>query len=274
MNKTMMMLAGACLTVSASAAILFEDGFDYSVGNLPGGSGGTGFSNNWTGANNVQVVAHNWGAWTGYAPLSTNRAYQAGGAGQIDSAFRNLSSPINADSDQTLYISFTINGGDDSANNFSNFSIRNSSTGSLTAQDANTALFSYRANAVQRVAGWSISNTNTTASPSGAAGMTAGNDYLFIGMMDFNSGSDDSISFTVVPTGTDVSSVPTWDITNTFDITSTSLNQLAIRTNGDVTLVGNIRVGTTYASVIPEPGTFALLGLAGAALLLGLRKRR
>tara|TARA_B110000003_G_C16611826_1_gene519769 strand:- start:891 stop:1724 length:834 start_codon:yes stop_codon:yes gene_type:complete len=75
-----------------------------------------------------------------------------------------------------------------------------------------------------------------------------------------------------------------WDVTATKDIGISEVDTFGLRTfgtgsnggpaEGDISYIDEIRIGTTFEHVIPEPDTYALLvGLAGLTFVM-LRRRR
>lgn len=280
----------AAFTASAHAASYIGatyEGFDYPVGTVSGDNGGTGWNAtgddslaNTTSWTNIQASAAvtagglSYSA-TGYASSSGNKLTMTPNAGTttLDSAraFRNLGQTVATDSVGSLYFSFLMQ-----KTNVTNRALN------LAFFNDTTELFNIGQNNTAPSGNLGTLGVNFGGLNYPTSSLTLGNGvHLIIGKLDFNvSGSNDSITLWVNPT--DVSggegSLTPYLTVGGVNLTSTGLNTIrpfAGQTSDTFNAVnGNfdeIRVGSSFASVIPEPST-ALLG--GLGLLALLRRRR
>lgn len=103
---------------------------------------------------------------------------------------------------------------------------------------------------------------------------TPGQTYQLVGRLDFNAAGADE-QWTVWLDPTDESDTP--DIQTTKDLGYTELAAVQMWyanynfANTDDTYIDDLRIGSSFQSVIPEPSSLALLGLGG---LLIIRRRR
>lgn len=228
----------------AHGALIASEGFDYPDGTLAGNNGGTG----------------DWGgAWAGGSTVSDGRNLSGTAANRpIDTTF--VGSPT-----VPLYFSalFTKTGTDTTWATW--LQLSNNST----ARDNDVRIGIADGGFSARIED-AASNTETNGD---FGTYTNGTTVMVVGKVDFNvSGNNDQLTVWVDPTGFETSSNTNtiggqdigW-VTPTFALTET----LAL--SGGDGFIDDIRIGSTWASVIPEPST-ALLG--GLGMLCLLRRRR
>ncbi|GEM_PF-4771648 len=120
-----------------------------------------------------------------------------------------------------------------------------------------------------------VGSNNTTGSTTQTA-VTHDTEYFVYGRFLVDT---DNAWYVDANITTDVSGLPssapgTW--THSYDQNFGEkgvIDQFTFQSQGGNSYYENLRVDTSFSAVIPEPGTFALLGLAGVALLAGTRKR-
>ena len=243
-TKTLLTALTASIAVgSANAALLAEDTFSYDDGPLTGENGGTG----WAGA------------------YSTGGSVTGGVASFVEGQYRELS-PIANESGDPLYFSAEMTKfGTDAS-----YAVWLELSGNTAVNDDDVRigfdndLFS---TAIEGDAG----NSNIINS-SGA--ITVETTYLLVAKIEFNVlGDDDQITMWIDPTGVETGTSLT--ATDTDTLSWTAPTYFVVYSNGiaaDNVKVDNVRIGTTWASVVPEPGSLALLGLGGLCMLK--RRRR
>jgi hypothetical protein len=262
--------------VPARASLVASDDFEgAAIGNLDGVSTGTGWTTDWASQSFMSVVEVNT---AGTPTLSySNGAIQMngglraaqvgnGGAGPIDNAFNRA---FTAQSD-TVYFSLLARqvAGQDSSTDFVQWGltedtdINNSgSFGTAVAADSYT-IFARRRNTSSDVNG-----ASTTT-------FTQGTTYLLVGKLSKVSGST---SFNRIRLFINPDSLSEADnaVTSVSDgsigiesVTSL-IGRIARLDANDRILFDNVRVGTSFADVVPEPASVSLLVLAG-----GLMRRR
>lgn len=116
-----------------------------------------------------------------------------------------------------------------------------------------------------------IATTSITAEAVWGVDLAYGSDYRMVVGYDFTTG--------LATMWIDPTAVTDPSISSTTSVTGGSLDSFNFRQSGatpDQNLsIGGLRVATTFdeAAVVPEPGTFALLGLAGVAMaVVGWRR--
>ena len=110
--------------------------------------------------------------------------------------------------------------------------------------------------------------------------VTAGTDYLLIAKFtDNESGYDDRIQLWIDPSSESdtpvMDEMVTSEITNWqgAKITSIGIGDLDDLVNSEPTVyVDNVRVGSSFADVVPEPATMSLLAIGGLGVLIRRRK--
>jgi hypothetical protein len=254
-------LAAASIAGGAHAAVIASDNLEsYTLnGALNGGSGGTG----WTG---------NWAAVPGI--LVETAALSGGGtkAAESNDVTDSITAATRAFAPQTGTVYF---------------SLLFDAVAGLTTDDF---IHVYLANAASNVKSGGIGLLSTTTDFLGArvgdvnggdttSSTTAavqGTTYLLVGKVSKTTGGNyNRVDLFINPATTTEPVTP--DATDAADSTVSTLSVFGIRTFntdvGDRYQFDEIKVGTTFADVVPEPATAGLLTLAGATLL-GRRRRR
>jgi hypothetical protein len=256
-------LGVSCLLVqSASATLFFSEAFNYTAGtslsaNSPWSGGSAPYltigSGNLTytglqdqGGNELSIV--NGSATSGFATFASQTS------GQIYYSF--------------LFDPLVVNGG----NNYV-IALNNPSTGSSGAPGGGTDAidFYYYANGKPELRANAQSATAGTATA-----LTIGQTYLVVEMIDLDA---KTASMWINPSSlTFGGSAPT-PIATLSGLTATSVNDVGVKaqTSTGQYLVDNILVASTWAEVtptIPEPSTFALMGLGLGLMAAVIRRRR
>jgi hypothetical protein len=256
------------LTAPAAAGIIAYDGFDYAIGDLNGNNGGTGnWQTAWTANTAIDVVS---------ASLSySGTGFTVGGgtkSGQItsltgtavddvfDRQFTAQTGPVYfsllfqaaAGLDSSDFVTFMLNN-DTNYNNTGALGLRNDS-GSENGFFARLR---------------TTSDSNYKTNTQGVGGTT----YFLVGKLyKSGAGNYDRIDFWLNPTSL---TEPAATVTGSKDIGTSSVSYLTCRVSGmevgDQFQFDELRIGTTWGDVLPEPATLALVGLG---MLLAFRRRR
>jgi hypothetical protein len=272
-------MLGSLLVVpqAAESAVIARDNFSYSVGELNGQNGGTGWSGAWAGVATVTEVVDP-GVPLSYSSPGLgvnggNRALEvdANAGNNNNAASRTLASAQSAD---TIYVSFLVRtSGVFSGNDFGVFWFDNVATGSHTGAP-NIGIKSDGSGTLDfmsRLAlGQEVYSTASVAETS----------YLVVGRLTKSiagpGNNYDRFSLWVNPTAGDMN---TPDATAVLGASVSSFSTVGIRTAnldpGDRILFDHFMLSTTFneAVGIPEPASFILLGGAGALLALFGRRR-
>jgi hypothetical protein len=190
--------------------------------------------------------------------------------------YRALSTPFDGTTSGTYWMSFLYQSTEANGGNFQAFELYNE--GAKTRGDYwdypgadGTRMFAI----VNGAEGWggggagtgqfSILADNTKLL--GAAD-TAVN--LFVIKMEFNSSGNDTFTAWMNPS---LASEPTGGVSYTGNLSFTYAGVFNANGSGEARL-DELRIGTTFASVIPEPASIGMLGAAAVAMLLRRRFRR
>lgn len=202
-------------------------------------------------------------------------------------ATRALGTAIDFNSDQTLYFSFRLNNGGDSAqgvglaagpNGSAEFlgagKMWNGATGLDSGNAANSAYLTY-GTLNQNLAG---NNDGPYAIQQHTAAGSYDGRHLFVGRLDLNSVGNDLFDLKVYSAGSTIDNDPSavaWTLQGSI-ASSMSATHLLLWANGSgQSEVDAIRVGTTWmdvTGVVPEPATVSLIAIAGLAATI--RRRR
>jgi len=256
MNRYIASVIGAVaamgLTMQADAATVYE-GFDYDQGTDVGGlNGGTGWYGSWTGPSGDATI-QSPGMSEGSLPGTGNRLLLTRTGSGSTKAGRQVFASNQASGTYWLSLMIDNHGGHSTAFGFAQLADSNS-------VPLVEVRFSAKGN-------WSLRNGSGTSSDTGIAADSA----LLVIKVDMDS---DRADMWVNPT---LGAEPP----------ATSNANVALAANGDFdrlnlrvqTSTGSasasfdeIRIGDSFASVVPEPGMVALAGLGAG--LVGLRRRR
>jgi hypothetical protein len=266
-------LAGVVLASTASlvsAAVIAVDQFDYTGNNTLGGDGATnttGWSGNWydAGAGNFWTLAGGSLDSTGtqaITPTAGNRVISSGAR-----SYRNFATSYSDATTQTLYMSYLVDS--TTADAYKTFELFSGGTADgnrtfqLGALSGDSGAFG------NSVVTARANQDGTTVQSLGAR--AAGVEFFLV-EFDLDNGGNDTISIWRNPGAT----LGTADAT--ISVASIAFDRVGLASfgTGDITF-DEFRFGTTLAdvttSVIPEPSTFALVGIAlGAAFFIRRRK--
>lgn len=274
------MIAGVALQ-PARAGVLVTESFNYTAGSpLQGlGSATDGWTNTWT-------------ALSGNVIANTNLEY-SNGDGSIHVGGDSLSLRLtNTDSTSSASRPFNqISGGTTTyfsllfraettptGDNFIHFMLNNDT---LNANSAGIGDLTTTGNTF----GSRVGNSNGGDTTGSATLYQINTTYLLVGKVeDTNANSiPDKVTLWVNPT-TYIEASPgtTWTAVDTGGDATAAFNQMSFFTfrtlglasspNPDFYYIDELRIGQSFADVVPEPGTLALIALAGPALLV--RRRR
>jgi len=281
---TFSIAAGLLLGMTSTrASVLVDDFFDYTSGtSAVGNNGGSGWSGSWSGATtNNRTYTNTSGTFsapTNYT-FSTGTNYAAltslGASAAKIGYTRNLQTTINfnPESTTTYYFSTLVSVLDDGTVSSDMFFPRflDSTSTSIAAFGMNAS------NRIRIVTAGGNSVDSTTVLAEGSTFATAPQ-YLAIGKMVLNPATQaDEFYFSLIPVS---SSVPLTEPTTWTSSVSVFVSGVAtqvtytVNANGGTMNIDNFVMGDTYASVIPEPHTAALLGLGGLGVLGYLRRAR
>jgi hypothetical protein len=240
-------LGMAVAGVSNGALIAADDLESYSVGSLNNGSGGTGWTSNWTSISGMNVASP---------------GIDGARTGQINAAADNVVAATRGFATQTGTVYFSVRFRPVSGlevSDFIHFYIGSSST-----SNANSGGFGIISTETNRL-GARVGGTNGGDTTSSSISAVQGESYLLVGkLMKEASANYNRIHLFVNPVGATEPAVP--DANDFASAGIGSVNRFNIRTfnldSGDVYQFDSIRIGTTFSDVIPEPATVGLLALA------------
>lgn len=284
MNNTTKILIAAlgALTLSANAALVVNETFNYNTGTLsPSGSGrattGTGLTGTWGSAVASGVISGNASgaivnSWTysqptNYAPVPSANQFSTGGFDQFSAA--NLASSIGTTTDATYYLSFFYRVG--TAGN-----VGNSYTQVGLANTISNNLDYFNIGKGSTASTFGIKFGPDGTEDTGVA-IAANIDYFITAKLSILGSGTDSLSFKVFTSSDTLPTVEpiTWDYTATASLGG-SFTGIGFRNGGGQSNFRSdeFRLGTTWEAVaIPEPSTFALVGIALGSLLLFRRRK-
>lgn len=264
------------VTNSAQAALIATDDFNYSIGEISGQNGGSGWGTAWTGIASLTEVVDPG------TPLS----YSTPGAG-INGGDRALEITGNNDnvvsrglssaqSGNTVFVSFLVRtSGLFTANDFASFWFDNVATG------GHTLVPNIGIKSDGGVGGLDFMARLSLGIEVYSTAATSGTNYLVVGRLSKSvpgaANNYDSFALWVNPSAGAANSP---DATATLGVGLSSFTTVGVRTTtldtGDSILFDYLSLSTTYSDAIgavPEPGSMMLLA-SGGALLLFLRRRR
>ncbi len=264
------MLLGTALSVQA--APVAYDGFEqYSAGALSGASGGTGWSANWATDGAYMGVAAASLSYTGGA-ITINGGARAGQANDPRD-YQDIAHRQFATQTGTLYFSFLYNAVSNwEGNDFLQFMLNNdtvnTNSGSIGDLSTSNARFGAR-----------IGMGNGGGTTDSGTNITPGTTYFLVGKISktgVGHATDyDQMDLFINPTT--LTEPGTTDATKVADSGITTLSYFSMRANSidssnGVVQFDELRIGTTYADVIPEPASGAVF-LGGLAMLFAGRRR-
>ena len=249
------------LAPRSEASLLVYEGFDYTANSTVTGSGGTGWTGAWAAFGTGSSTNVTPGSVT-YSTLETtgNSSYVTTTSGTSGIA-RSLGTTFSDATTNTIYLSFTFNW--DTGTRFFGLQLMN---GTSSAIELNK--FSGQTNFGIQAAGTGGAITQDT-------------NNLAVVRIDFVAGGTDTVRLFLNPSsmGTEPGSA-----TSTSSAASYTINGIRLATGFTsapnttaAATFDEIRIGTTWADVVPvpEPGVASLLlGSLGAVVLLARMRRR
>ncbi|MCF7847755.1 MAG: PEP-CTERM sorting domain-containing protein [Kiritimatiellales bacterium] len=282
MKKIWVMMVAFGLCGVASAALVVADFNDLSTGDLNGQGGGSGFSGNYTGATNTQVIAGNLTSslydvsQSGTAQSIKSTTFVGAAGGQIQ---RDLDSAMGG----TIWISML--GENEIVQGRGGFSL-NPTTGNTTANAFNVLFFNSNAS----TADVRLRAGSTTLASDNALSWSMGSTGLFLLRIQVSVGGNETLDFWLNPNVSAYSSETdflanvtptlTHNATDLFDSVSSVgvFSYTSGATVSDGATLDNFRMSNDSVDAfkdvtgIPEPATIGMLGL-GVLLALALRRR-
>ena len=265
-------LALSCATPANAALIAYASFDDLTPGTINGQAGGTGFTGNWTGVAGQTVVTSSLSYSSGAITVSGGSQAVQLTLSSDNLFYRSLSSTYT---DDVIYMSMLVR--QDAGASTDGDTAQVWLDGVTTGNHVTTAAPALGLNGA---AGAAALQARVGSISTASSGTYAGsNTYFLVGLFEKTvSGSANpytKATFWLNP-GSTLDPASATGATGTGLLSSFST--LGLRTNSvnqtapaDTILVDEIRVGTTFADVIPEPSA-ALLG--GLGLLALLRRRR
>lgn len=267
------LIVASLLARHSHAALVAYDGFEGSAGSLSGSVTGTGWQNAWAGPPATTVVSATLTYSSGEIHLNGGPlAVRISPDNDDAAAARQFTNTTSSE----IWFSFLFqpNGLSENDNDFIQFRVgsQNSQTNSASIGD----LSNFDGQNTFRVR---IGSDTTSA---GSLSIVDGATYFLVGRISTDgpqATNYDQIDLWVNPSTLDLANLgaPNQSITGNLGVApATGLSWFGVRTNAldaaDSYLFDELRIGTSYASVVPEPGR-AGLALA-SVLLLFLRRRR
>lgn len=263
-------LAVALASTPASAALLLYEGFNYSLSSgdsLAGANGGTGFSGAWfqatTGNSNpTGPLTYSTSSLTSsldtvYSPVGGSAQDTTNIAGAHLGIERTFSA-IDITGNGTIWFSFLVNqtnGGNFLFSLGDGAATNNSNNGSGVRLTLNGGTGAFQAG---------LGSTNGTD----GGGFTLSSTHFIVGRFTYSDAGNDVLDVWFNPASFTLGTAHTTaSVANaTFSVNSMILHSLATA----ITTVDEVRVGTVQLDVmaIPEPSTYALIGLGLGGLFL------
>ena len=285
MKKHSIALTTALLCVSSTYAAIVEESFDYSTGNITSGtlSGGTGFSGAWiTDDSGSGVPAIDSGlSMTGVTSIGNSVDRSSTGGWSTLSRGISGSSQTALQANTSMWFSTIINFKDNNntragfmfgtdALDTDAFPNMSDSSGSGFGFRFGTSDGS-RTNYEKIYAMGASGGTTTLSTSSYDTGSTAGN-YFIVGQID-SSTATDVLNLYVFAEGDAITIAGAPDATLSLALDTTTFDTVSWNDNQNHG-IDEIRLGTDFASVIPEPSSYALIaGMFGLTSVM-IRRRR
>jgi hypothetical protein len=280
-----------CVTSSARADLVFYEGFDYLPGDLHGNNNTSVEPDDvWTRAGTVAAANIDVSAGTLTSPAGASTGGKVTITNPATASTERLNFPaINSG---TVWYSLTFNA------TLGSPTAVNTGAGAyfvgFSSLDDNGDVDSGAAPAVTNIAGrlalrvdptnasfLNVALTNTSAQTAGsyaAAQIPQGTDVFAIVSYEIvaGAGTNDVAKLWLNPNVAtfNPSDTPTLSVTGQADLVD--VKSFFLRQTGglpETLLVDEVRVGTTFADVVPEPGSSIITGLATGALLVRRRRR-
>lgn len=267
----------ACAGIAKAAMIVADNFNTYTPTNaLAGNNGGTNgsgtWSTAWTGSSSVVVASGGLNYTNGAVTIS-------GGANSIvingaaNAAF--LSTRPFGNVTGTVYFSFLFRTSDNfNSDDFLNFTLAGNTaqgealTAGLGLLDTTTSLIH------SRITGAGAADRTTVSSGTNAASSTT---YFMVGRLS-GDGADSAVNYDRLELFLNPSTLTqpvVASATSDRDMTISTLKQFNLRTvnldSNDNYQFDELRIGTTWADVVPEPASLGLIGLV--AMMAGRRRR-
>jgi hypothetical protein len=254
----------ALLGTFAVAQAAVVERFNYTNGALGNtATGGTGQTGNWqltstsTDAATASIIDYTWATPTGYGITPVDKAI-TGSAFSHTAAFQ-LTTAVNFDSNSEVYFSF----------------LARSNGGSSGLISLETSAGVEKARLYQTVGGPAM--TASIGDTPAGIGNRFGNDgidVLVIGRITTVASGSDTIAIDIVQNTQTIAGSFTADASASA-VTTGSANYIEFWNFANAGgRIGEFRMGSTYDSVtIPEPSTFALVGIALGALVFFRRRK-
>jgi hypothetical protein len=241
----------AAIPASLQAGLLIDEGFAYSAGSLAGDNGGTGWSDAWSASSSGSATVAAPGLT--YVDGRWSLVTRGGKASLPGSHYGDFRTPTSVPTSGTMYLSFLADRpsfGDPP--NYLGVSLFSGDTEQMIIGAGNSE---------PEVNHWFIEQ-NTTGNTYTASEAPGATPTLLVARIDFGA-STDAVSLYVNPSLTAEPGTPS--ASATFNAFSWDRVRIQSGVAGDI---DEIRIGTTYADVvpsIPEPNVVILLvtGLIG-----------
>ena len=266
--KRSMLIVGLCAAVSlnVSATLLVHEGFaygdvtiDHSVAN-PNAAGGTGLASagwmRWGGDGASVLGSTSIAVPTGYGLANADGVLRVN-AGSW--ALRSMSSGYSMNADTTYYFSLLIRNQDNSS------SISDYTQVHFADGGTSKVSFGFHNNEELLISVGGIQATKSTSD------FIKGNNVTVVGKLVLSSSGDDTLYASAFLDTDTISGEPAaWDLSVADELGTAELNALRIFVGGGNSAVDidELRMGETFADVIPEPATLGLVGFVAMGALL------
>lgn len=260
-------IAAGLLPITAQAALVATENFNYPDGSVVGQAGGTGWNYERTNEDAAPPqTASNWNAGFGNHQIVSSSLVTNGGG--VLREFGGLTEGSGAASNEregafraagTLFFSSSVKVSAMLAEG------QNQWAGISSFDFGSERIFFGMPGQTGATRYFGISAPGFGADTFGTIPVVPGVTYTVLGMLDFD---NDLLALWVNPDAGD--NATTFDVSKAYTGTNWS-SALRFGSGTEVTW-DDVKVGTTFADVVPEPST-PLLALASAGLALGVRRR-